>query len=356
MRQLLLQTLSLSLLLSLSFSQAQTKVNFASDFVNNWACKLGKLQSPIGILTNQSDFTSLLHIVNDEYTPYSNGVLYYNSLTGEVEFKEVNDILNGNSTSHGSLIISIFQYYMKFDLEKIVIKSPGEHSIDGVFPDMEIQFIHQKDLDYKNDLNKYKKKPTVNEKLKVTLPFNQASSFNGNGFLDILSSVYKTTVSNSTTGIRLDLTSFNLVADKKFFFYYGSETVNPCNENTIHIVYSSALPLKTASYGFYRSSIYSQIYNQAENTKVVITSYYERMLYRNYLVKDSEFDGVRKEISELEDKVFAKAEEIHNGKTEGVSAYDLNKKAVEQAKKDAESNTKDLVSEMEKNEAAKNAN
>lgn len=354
MTQPFLQALTLSLLLSLTFSQ--TKINFASDFLNNWACKLGKLQSPIGILTNQSDFTSLLHIVNDEYTPFTNGVLYFNSLTGEVELKEVNDIVNGNSTSHGSLVISIFQYYMKFDLEKIVIKSPGEHSIDGVFPDMEIQFIHQKDLDYTNELNKYKKKPTVNEKLKVTLPFNQASSFTGNGFLDILSSVYKTTVSNSTTGIRLDLTSFNLVADKKFFFYYGSETVNPCNENTIHIVYSSALPLKTSTYGFYRSSVYSLLYNQAENTKVVITSYYERMLYRNFLVKDSEFDGVRKEISDLEDKVFSKAEEIHNNKTEGVSAYDLNKKAVEQAKKDAETNTKDLASEMEKNEAAKKAN
>ncbi len=214
------------------------------------------------------------------------------------------------------MILNYQEYYVKFDLIDVVIKSPTEHTIEGKTSEMEVQLIHERDLTYTTPENNFKTKTTINEKLIISVPFSPSVLNSPAGFLDVIASTFQTSniVNNSTIGKTIDLSQYNLINDKSFFVYSGSETQNPCNENVIHLVFREPLYVTQATYAFFKSSIFGTYFTGGINTKTSIPNdpnVTGRVTYRNFLIAANEngiiTEDVNAAINNLENDYASKA-------------------------------------------------
>ncbi len=351
MKQFLYVLIAVTALTSLN---SQT-INYTTTVLNNWACTSGNLQSPIELSTEKSEFTSRINILNDDYQVIVNSIISLNKLNNLVEYKGAAQFIAGTDGNYGSINIDYNDYHLKFNLNKVLIKTPGEHPINGVYPDLELQLIHSKDLAYSPAINNYKRKPSVNEILVITVPYSLKSTLSDGGFMDRIISNFKTNVDSTTTGININLSDYNLVKDRSFFFYSGAQTYFPCNENALHLVIKETLFLRQETFSYFKSQIVGSIYSSGINTKKAINSYEGRTVFRNFFKSKAEADSIlvplidsAKTKRDDEAKALADSEEEKKKNQE-----EAEKEALKNQKAALEEAAKAQVEEILKNEAAK---
>lgn len=339
---------------SLSTASSQT-INYTTTVLNNWACTSGNLQSPIQLSTEKSEFTSRVNVLNDDYQMIVNSIVSLNKDNNLIEMKGLADFKAGKDGNYGSINIDYNDYHLKFDLKKVLIKTPGEHPVDGVYPDLELQLIHSKDLTYSPEINNYKRKPSVNEILVITVPYRLKSNVLDGGFIDRVIPTYKTSIDSTTTGLNINLSDFNLVKDRSFFFYSGAQTFFPCNENALHLVIREPLFIRQETFTFFKAQVVGAIYTSGINTKLAINSYEGRLVYRNFFKSQAEADKIllplldsAKTKRDDEAKAIADSEEQKKKDEEAAT-----EEALKQQKEALEAAAQAKIEEILKNNAAK---
>lgn len=261
-------------------SVSQCQINYTDSNLNNWACSSGLRQSPIEFNLTNSTYSEMIGIISDEYQPIINAVVQMTS-NNLIEVVSL-----GAQDSWGYALIQYSGYVMKFDLKQIVVHSPPEHTVDYISSEIEIQLIHQKDLDYTNDINKYQAKPDISEFLVISIPYakNAATPADGN-LIEILNTAYSETL-NQRNSVNIPLDTLNLVRGKRFFFYQGSQTFYPCNESHLHLLISDITSVSPSTLNKFKS-IFQQKFLNSLNTKKT-TGLGARAVIRNFFVSQDE--------------------------------------------------------------------
>lgn len=261
-------------------SLIQSQIDYVEKSLNNWACTEGLRQSPVTFSVVNSTYSDKLGIINDAYNAISNSVV-------RVTSNNVMEIVSfSNNANWGHVLIEYFGYIMKFDLKQIVIHSPIEHDVDVIKADVEVQLIHQKDLDFTSDVNKFQKKPDVSEFLVISVPFavNGTIPTEGN-LIEILSGAYSDNLAQ-TTGVNIPLNTLNLVRGKRFFFYSGSQTIYPCNESHLHILISDITIMTELAREKFKGVFLSKFVNSINTKKT--TTLGARSVIRNFFTSQLE--------------------------------------------------------------------
>lgn len=261
-------------------SVIQTQINYVESNLNNWACTQGLRQSPVAFSLDNSTFSDKIGIINDAYNDISNAIV-------RVTSNNLMEVVSlGNNVNWGYILIEYSGYIMKFDLKQIVIHSPIEHDVDVIMADVEVQLIHQRDLDYSSDVNEFQKKPDISEYLIVSVPFavNGTISSEGN-LIEILSGAYSENTAQ-ITGVNIPLNTLNVVRGKRFFFYQGSQTFYPCNESHLHILIKDVTIMTNSSKDRFKSAFLSKFLNSINTKKA--TALGARSVIRNYFISQKE--------------------------------------------------------------------
>lgn len=275
---------SMIVLLSSVYTQ---KVNYIFETQNSWGCTTGSRQSPVSLSDATSKYTNTISLLNEFYSPITNGLIYFNQTTKLLEFGSLQNALSGAQANYGTVDVNYNDYIMRFTLRKFVIHAPGEHEIDGIRPDFEIQLHHTKNLDYVSENNKYKKKPDISTELIITIPYKLNGKKSDRLFLNTIRNFYtKTPSQTSVTLPSINLAEYDLAKNKNFFLYSGSGTTFPCNENALHIVFSEWNNItQTEKTQF--DNIVRDIYLNNINSKG-LALLFGRFTYRNYFVDQTE--------------------------------------------------------------------
>lgn len=274
----------------ISFIQSQ--INYVESNLNNWACTEGLRQSPVAFSIDNSTYSDKITIINDAYNAISNVVV-------RVTSNNLMEVVSlGGNSDWGYVLIDYLGYIMKFNLKQIVIHSPIEHDVDFIKADVEIQLIHQKDLDYTTEVNKFQKKPDISEFLVISVPFavNGTSTAEGN-LIEILNGAYSENLALKT-GANIPLNTLNLVRGKRFFFYQGSQTVYPCNESHLHILISD-ITIMTDLTKDKIKSVFLGKYVNGINTKKT-TTLGARSIVRNFFISQDEANKYEDPIANAE--------------------------------------------------------
>lgn len=277
--------ISLFLIVTIIKSILSQGLDYTTTNLNNWACSVGKRQSPINLMPSNSTYTNNVSLVYENYLSLDNVVLSFKNNILEINNK--NSLLTNNNDK-GYVVLDYAGYYYKFNLEKIYVHTPSEHSIDGVFADLEVHYYHRKDLDYTPTTNQYKKLPDVSEFLIISILYSANGTQSDGGFIDNLRNYYYPTgITVNSFGLTLDIIPSGLIRDKRFFFYKGSETAFPCDETHMRYVVADIYSIKQESIQFYKKA-YASKYVGGSFTKS-ISQLNGRSIYRNFYANTTEF-------------------------------------------------------------------
>ena len=280
------------LLINLLFTAVNTQnVDYKKEALNNWACNQGRRQSPIALSSKDSIYTDQVNVLNDSYNEITDGLIYYNPDNKQVEFAAKANALNKSSGNYGFINIEYNGYIMKFDLQRIFLHVPAEHKIDNEYPDFEIQLYHKKDLKFTSLVNEYRRLPDINEYLVISIPYkvntNNKIYSSDNGFLEKIKDYYTSSVKNDSKGISIDISDYNLAKNQSFYFYKGSMTFFPCNENHLHFILSDYNSISKETLDKFTISIFKNIYLNGDNIKSS-AEIYGRFSYRNFFINQDE--------------------------------------------------------------------
>ena len=235
--------------------------------LNNWACNDGRRQSPIDLNEKNSNFTLNYSIIYENYKSFDDVVL----------------TLNG--------------FLHKYDLDKIVINTPSEHFLNGIESDLEMSFIHRKDIDYETEVNSFKKNTDINQYLIISFLYSVNGTNSDTGFIDSVRNYYNALgVTENTVGMKFDVFNSGLIKDKRFYLYSGSETVAPCSETHLHYVVADVYKISQESVNFYKNR-YQFKYNNVDENQVSpnfrksISPLNGRPVYRNFYANETEFES-----------------------------------------------------------------
>ena len=226
-----------------------------TNFKNHWSCESGRRQSPVPLEIKESKYSNDFTIVYERYKVFDDMFLTFQGNLLEVRDLE-SELTKINKKGH--LIFAYEKYHFKFDLEQIVIKVPSEHLIDGIRSDLEVQFIHRKDLTYFSEVDQFKSKPDISQFLIISVLYSKDGTFSDSGFLENLSFSYLPSgISNTNAALKFkfkfDLIESGLIRDKKAFVYSGSETVFPCSETHLHFVVADKYKISQNLLDFYKN-------------------------------------------------------------------------------------------------------
>lgn len=249
----------LSSILVINFFYLQTVLNqltkktYFNQHLTNWACNDGRRQSPVMLQTQNSTYAENFSIVYEDYPNFNN--LYVTSNLGDSS--KVIEMVDFNRQNLGGyLVFELSGYQYKFDLQSIHVKYNAEHRIDGYFPDLELQFIHKKDLDYVSSANEFKKMPDVSEYLVVSVLYAINGTNSDNGFINSFSegrfSSNRITTNASFRGVNLNMVGNGLIANRRFYYYTGSETITPCSETHMYYVVADVFQINESTVNIFR--------------------------------------------------------------------------------------------------------
>eukprot|EP00340_Litonotus_pictus_P002973 CAMPEP_0170515706 /NCGR_PEP_ID=MMETSP0209-20121228/2105_1 /TAXON_ID=665100 ORGANISM="Litonotus pictus, Strain P1" /NCGR_SAMPLE_ID=MMETSP0209 /ASSEMBLY_ACC=CAM_ASM_000301 /LENGTH=263 /DNA_ID=CAMNT_0010800307 /DNA_START=132 /DNA_END=923 /DNA_ORIENTATION=+ len=236
--------------------------------------------------SDNSTFTSDFNLVYENYQAFDNVVLTYKDNLLEVSDKQ--SLLSG-SDNKGYLVFDYRGYLFKYDLEKIVIHLPTEHTIDGEGYDLELEFYHKKDFTYTSEVNKYQKIPDISHYLVISSMYSLDGTNSDSGFLSNLRRYYHPNgVNANSIGMNWDIMESGLIRDKRFYFYSGSDTVYPCSETHLHYVIADIFKIDQATLNSYLN-IYEGKYDNTDKIYAKpIATQYGRAMFRNFYNNQTE--------------------------------------------------------------------
>ena len=262
--------------------------------LNNWACNDGRRQSPIDLNEKSSNFTLNYSIIYENYKSFEDVVLTFQNPLLEISDKV--NLLN-NSKDKGYVVLTLNGFLHKYDLEKIVINTPSEHFLNGIEADLEMSFIHRKDIDYETEVNSFKKNTDINQYLIISFLYSVNGTNSDTGFIDNVRNYYNALgVTENTVGMKFDVFNSGLIKDKRFYLYSGSETVAPCSETHLHYVVADVYKISQESVNFYKNR-YQFKYNNLDENQISpnfrksISPLNGRPVYRNFYANETEFDS-----------------------------------------------------------------
>jgi carbonic anhydrase len=248
-------------------------------YTSSTTCKMGRLQSPLNLADSLSSYNSTINTIYYEYRTIDNAYIDWNSEGRVLEIKPANDISN-----FGFLGFSRGGVIKQYALRKIQISYPAEHSIEGYLPQAEVKLIHEKMLGYQTAVDQYRSIPDANSYLTISLLFSTNGNSTDNGFIDLILSNYISRSSNSTISqtISVNLLSYRLFLDRRFFFYEGSFTSTPCDETVNYLVIKDLFTLSPQANAIL-SGAYSKFTNSQANK--LQAEYFGRKVNRNYILQ-----------------------------------------------------------------------
>ena len=289
-KSLLLSILSVLVTITLLNIYMGQNADYDKVVLDNWSCSAGRRQSPITLRADNSTQSDQYNLVNDNYKSFDNVILTFND-----NLLEITDRSNyiAGSNNKGFVTFSYDGYMYKFDLEKIVVHVPSEHQVEGYRTDIEVEYIHKKDLNYVSTVNFNRKLPDVSEYLVVSTLYAVNGTNSDNDFLENLKNYfYSTGITNNYLGMNLDLLSSGIMRAKRSFFYKGSDTQYPCNESHFRIVIADIFKVPQTTVDFY-SATYKSKY-LGETFAKTIAPLNGRDIYRNFYANKTEFNSSNK--------------------------------------------------------------
>lgn len=236
-----------------------------SDPLYQDSCSSGFLQSPIDFTSSNSFYTNSITIVFENYSTVP-------SMRMSDKYINVTATQNINM---GNIIFERNGYLSQYTLADIRIKSPSEHSFNGVRYSMEIQLVHRKILGQYFSQNQNLGLPDANSNLVVSILYSESTAaFTDNGFAKDLISAYSAGTQN------LQLSKYRITIAKKFYLYEGAETNYPCDENFNWIVFSDVYNIDGTSLNTVKN-LYSSKFTGGSNVKT-IAPLAGRPIYRNF--------------------------------------------------------------------------
>jgi carbonic anhydrase len=253
--------------------------DFRTSYHSSSACLNGRLQSPIDLVQYDSSFNPKFQLYTDSYSVINNARVIFNGI--HLSVSQTQNLLN--NFGYASYIKNgVAKQYI---LKNIEVHFPGEHQIEGQQPDVEIMFIHEKNLGYQSSMNHFRQIPDSNLFLIVSILYKRSSTLTDNGFLkDLLSTVSGYTSNNNfnyRTDFSLDIDSYDILGSKAVYFYDGSFTYTPCDETVNRVVYRDMYSISSNDYQFL-SQIYQSVYTNGVTNKA-IAKVYGRNITRNFM-------------------------------------------------------------------------
>jgi carbonic anhydrase len=274
---MLTRNLLISLIIIFKFIKSQ-KPDYRSIYTSSLSCEMGRLQSPLNLQEAHSNFNSSVNLLYTDYNPIPKAKLGWSE---DGRILQVNEIAGSTQNNFGYIGFDRGGVIKQYSLKKIEINTPAEHQIEGISYDIEIKLIHEKMLPFETNVNQFRRIPDGNKYLIISLLYSKDSGSSDNGLLKYLVSSWS---GNNDPFyydkfFNLDLNSFDLVRDRRWFFYEGSFTSFPCDETVNYIVIRDPFltddlePIK---------NIYLEKYNSAIISKP-INEDFGRPIYRNFM-------------------------------------------------------------------------
>jgi carbonic anhydrase len=262
-----------------------TLIDYPKSFENVESCK-GNLQSPINLIYTSSLYKDTVNFLSDDYK----------TITGKLSLGDNGSVYKlkaPQGTNFGSAILNNQGYYTKNVLTQIQVNYPSEHQLFGENGDLEVKLIHERIISYKSDVNQNKKFFDPNVFFTISILFKKGEYETDNGFIDSLFNGWSTALPNtafiSTNSLNIDMNNFNLVRGQKFFFYPGSSTEMPCDENVNYIVINKFYKLNDNIASFLEQQFKLRYLGGNANKQLANTS--GRPIYRNFITPEEANKG-----------------------------------------------------------------
>jgi carbonic anhydrase len=239
---------------------------------------MGRLQSPLNLQDTNSKFNSTINTIYYDYTPIQSASLGW-SADGRILKVQTTQapVLN----NFGYLGLSRGGVIKQYALKRIEFNIPAEHQIEGVNYDLEVRFIHEKVLPFQTNVNQYRRISDGNRNLVISILYSVNANLTDNGFLKSLAATWNAVYNPDYVqpSFTLDLNSFDLFRERRWFFYEGSFTSFPCDETVNNIVIRDPYMINDLTLF---QTIYQTVYDSAVISKPV-NDFYGRAIYRNYM-------------------------------------------------------------------------
>jgi carbonic anhydrase len=262
--------ISLAMLFNIIKSQ---KLNYRDVYTSSLSCEMGRLQSPLNLQEAHSNFNSSVNILYTDYNKIPDAILGWSQDGRILQVKEK----TGAQSNFGYVGLDRGGVIKQYALKRFEINTPAEHKIDGIDYDLELKLIHEKVLPFETNVNQFRRIPDGNNYLTISLLYSKDAGASDNGLLNYLASSLNG--NNEPNSFELDLNSFDLIRDKRWFFYEGSLTSFPCDETVNYIVLTD--PFLTNDLDSFKN-IYLEKYDSAIISKP-ISEDFGRPIYRNYM-------------------------------------------------------------------------
>lgn len=253
-------------------------------FHNGLICKTGRIQSPIELSDENSKYSQEHVLTNIDYFNVNNVYVNFNERILKL-FQN-----NQNSANWGNVNYKKDGYLSQFELIDIEFYYPAEHVIKSegsvIVPDVEVKLIHKKNNFFYSSTNELRNYTEPNSYLIVSLLYKTNSLFSDNGFLTDLITVY-----NPTRSARLmrnvDLDSYGLIKNNRYYMYDGSFSYYPCDENVSYIVVKDIFTISENDVNDIISRYSSKYVTPFVNKAIAMP--YGRPVYRNFITLNSFF-------------------------------------------------------------------
>lgn len=177
-------------------------------------CIFGSAQSPINF--TQSPIILQNHLINVFYEQVKGRLVW------EKNYYKLNVDRDGQNKNYVDFTTPDGNTNLRYYLDYIKFKTPGEHMFNHYKPNMEMQFIHtsQNTDDITSSLHNYRR-------LAISFMIDQNDQeIQNNKFLNEMNIEGENIIQNI----------IEQVNSSGYFFYYGSLTEEPCTENSVWIV------------------------------------------------------------------------------------------------------------------------
>lgn len=272
---------SLAFILSLIIECQNT---YQEIFNNGLTCKTGRIQSPIELSDEISNFSQESLITGVNYLTLNNLYVDFNERILKV-FQS-----NENSPNFGSIIFKKNGYFSQYDLIDIEFYNTAEHRLNVkgkvFYPDIEIKLIHMRNNKFSSSANENRNFTESNSFLIISLLYQQNAFFSDNGFLTDLINTYSSAKSPFMMK-NIDLDKYNFIKNNRYYMYDGSFSYFPCDENVSYVVIKDLFSITPFDFENIRS-IYMTKYSSPFVNKT-IANLYGRPVLRNFITLNSFF-------------------------------------------------------------------
>jgi carbonic anhydrase len=247
--------------------QCVNKLDYEKEL--NWGktCEKGPNQSPINLPRNRAFY---IYAVNT----YIDSVNYKNFISSSLKY--VNGLIKFDVPPNSYMILYFQGFVYKYDLYDIFIHVNSEHTFDLKYSNIEIQFVHKKDVLHFSLYNKSKGDPNVHKYMITSFLYNLGEE---NSFIQSLN--FNTGKPNNA-----NLNSILSPSLSNFYLYEGSFTYPSCSENVLWMIINEVKSISETQLSLIKGIIGSNYGTKSNSRRVkpLNSRYIYISEYSNFLI------------------------------------------------------------------------